>query len=244
MAHRARTNTTRTRAKTAIALKTPLLVAIVGGSGAGKSWLADQLKYRLGPLATRLSLDDFYRDRSHLALVRRARINYDHPRAIDWASAERVLRDCFAGRVTRVPRYDFARHARLPRERILRPKAIVLIDGLWWFRRPRLRRLFALMVFIDCSRRLRLSRRMARDQHARGRDKASVHRQFCDTVEPMNRRFVAPQARRAHVRLRAPVGELQVARLEKRLRRLLQTAEIQDGTKSNASLRGFGASRR
>ena len=72
--------------------KPPLLVAIVGGSGAGKSWLAERLHRRLGARAARLSLDDFYRDRSHLPPGRREKLNFDHPRSIDWRSAERVLR--------------------------------------------------------------------------------------------------------------------------------------------------------
>jgi uridine kinase len=222
------TGTTR---KSAGVYRTPVLVAIVGGSGAGKSWVADQLKDLLGPLAARLSLDDFYRDRSHLPFARRARINYDHPRAIDWVAAERVLRDCLAGRVARAPRYNFARHARIPANWVLRPKPVILVDGLWWLRRPSLRLLFALRIFVDCSRRLRLSRRMARDQCVRGRDKASIHRQFRETVEPMNRRFVDPQARLAHIRLRSPVSALQVLQLAKRITKLLHAAE---GPSANA----------
>ena len=40
-------------------------IAIVGGSGAGKTWLADRLETELGG-AGRLAQDDFYRDQSHL----------------------------------------------------------------------------------------------------------------------------------------------------------------------------------
>ena len=50
----------------------PLLVAIVGGSGAGKTWLAEKLCTALGRQAARLSLDDFYRDRSHLSPDRKS----------------------------------------------------------------------------------------------------------------------------------------------------------------------------
>src|SRR5690242_4898362 len=88
----------------------PKLVAIVGGSCAGKSWLADQLQGILGKTAGRLSLDQFYRDRSHLTPARREAINFDHPRAIDWDCLEGVLRDCLAGRATSAPHYDFATH--------------------------------------------------------------------------------------------------------------------------------------
>jgi uridine kinase len=212
----------------------PLLVAIVGGSGAGKSCLADQLLAQLGAEAARLSLDDFYLDRSHLSLARRCRINFDHPRAVDWRRAEQVLQDCLNGRVAKVPCYDFKTHARLARVRLLPPKPVILLDGLWWLRRVALRPLFELSIFIDCPRALRLKRRLARDLAARGRDKASVHRQFWQTVEPMHRRFVLPQARWAHVRLNSPVEPAEVERLVRRLRTALDSANQHHSRKSKS----------
>jgi uridine kinase len=197
--------------------KPALLVAIVGGSGAGKTWLAERLRVALGRQAARLSLDDFYRDRSHLPPARRARVNFDDPRAIDWAAVERVLRDLRVGRPASVPAYDFATHCRLPRARTLPTKPVVLMDGLWLLQRRQVRRLFALAIFIKCPARLRLGRRLARDVRERGRTRASVLRQFRETVEPMHRRFVAPQARWADVVLDGDFGVGGVRRLAARL---------------------------
>ncbi len=191
----------------------PLLVAIVGGSGAGKSWLADHLQALLGKKAARLSLDDFYRDRSHLPVGRRAKINYDHPRAIDWERVEDTLGDFRAGRMTQIPQYDFATHSRRSAEKILRPKPVLLVEGLWLLRRRAMRRLFHVSIFIDCPPQTRLNRRMARDLLSRGRSRASVERQFRETVEPMNALHVAPQARWAGIRLQAPVKPAEVRRL-------------------------------
>src|SRR5947207_746191 len=72
----------------------PILVAIVGGSGSGKTWLADRLQHSFGKRAARLSLDDFYRDLSALPHSRRTRVNFDDPRAIDWPRVENALRAC------------------------------------------------------------------------------------------------------------------------------------------------------
>jgi len=195
----------------------PLLVAIVGGSGAGKSWLAGRLQSILGNKAARLSLDDFYRDRPELTLPRRARINFDHPRAIDWPLLERVLRDCLAWRTTRVPQYDFKTHARLLRSRILRPKPLILVEGLWLLRNPELRRLFGTSIYIDCPAKVRLIRRQARDSSIRGRSVESVRRCFRDVVEPMNTRFVTPQARRAAILLKTPITGADVRRVAAQL---------------------------
>jgi uridine kinase len=189
------------------------LIAIVGGSGSGKTWLATKLAQALGPRATRLSLDDFYRDRSHLSPARRARLNFDHPRAVDWVALENVLRRLRSGHSARVPCYDFATHCRLPRTRTLAPSPILLLDGLWLLRRPLLRRWFALSIFVDCPRRARLRRRLARDRRGRARSRASVLEQFRATVEPMHRRFVEPQKRRAVLVVRSPCGARQLQRI-------------------------------
>src|SRR5437016_12297226 len=106
------------------------LVAVVGGSGAGKTWLADHLQTAVGNGAGRLSLDDFYRDRSHLSPSQRQKINYDHPRAIDWPLFEKLLKACRAGRSIPVPCYDFTTHPRLPRRLIFHPWLLTILVGV------------------------------------------------------------------------------------------------------------------
>lgn len=209
----------------------PLLVAIVGGSGAGKTWLAKKLQAALGRKAARVSLDDFYRDRSHMPLARRARINFDHPRAIDWVAAERVLRKYLIGHAVRLPGYDFGTHCRLARTKVLRSKPVLIVDGLWLFRRRSLRRLFDLRIFIDCPTRTRWGRRLARDLSSRGRNRASVYRQFWETVEPMHGRFVAPQQRWADVVLPGDFGRREVKQIVEELRTKLKNAKARRDTR-------------
>ncbi len=198
----------------------PILVAIVGGSGSGKSWLADKLASRLTPNAARLSLDSFYRDQSHLPPARRERINYDHPRAVDWPAFEKSLKSLLTSRSTRLPSYDFATHSRRARSHLLKPKLILLIDGLWLLRCPSIRGLLSYSVFLDCPMRVRLRRRLVRDLQSRGRTATSVRRQFLTTVQPMHARFVAPQARRATLVYKTGPDSVEIGRLAHRLRLL------------------------
>jgi len=193
--------------------KQPLLVAIVGGSGSGKSWLADKLQSALGDNAGRLSLDDFYRDRSHLSLAQRTKINFDNPAAIDWSEFQRVLNRVLRWRKVEVPCYDFTSHCRLPRSRVLKPKPIMLVEGLWLLRSPRIRKLFGFRIFLDVPMKLRLRRRLARDLTVRGRNRSSIQEQFRKTVEPMHRKYVAPQLRRADIVLPADWDDHEVQRL-------------------------------
>ena len=198
--------------------KIPILIGVVGGSGAGKSWLADKLQQAIGPQAGRLSLDDFYLDRSHLAPARRNRINFDHPRAVDWVAFERVLRALRKGKSAKVPCYDFSAHCCARQTKMIRASPLIIIDGLWLFRSLRIRKLFNLKVFVECSARVRLRRRMKRDTAVRGRASASVSRQFWKTVEPMHLRFVAGQARRADVLITEACSEKEIDALTERVK--------------------------
>lgn len=197
------------------------LIAVVGGSGSGKTWLSDRLQKLLSEEAGRLSLDDFYVDRTHLAPSRREKINYDHPRAIDWRYLEQVLRSCRAGLPAQLPRYDFATHSRLFDQAEWPPKPLIIVDGLWLLHRTSIRRMFQLKIYLDCPSPLRLRRRLKRDVAQRGRTPTSVRRQFSTTVDPMHERFVAPQARWADLVLKQPITEEDIDTLSARLWTLL-----------------------
>ena len=195
----------------------PRLIAVTGGSGSGKSWLAERLQILLGGQVERISLDAFYLDRSHLSPERRARINYDHPRCIDWASALEVVQQLKIGGPVRVPQYDFATHSRLATCRVVSPGLVFLIEGLWLLRRPALREMFDLSIFLDCPAGLRLDWRIARDTAARGRTAESVRDQFCTTVAPMHDQYVEPQRRHADLVLRQPLDAQSVEQLFDRI---------------------------
>ena len=199
----------------------PKTIAVVGGSGSGKTWLLERLRRVFGDVMATLSLDDFYQDRSHLPVLRRAQLNFDHPRAIDWRLFKSVLDRGRAGQVAQVPSYSFSNHARLPGQERWSPAPLILCDGLWLFHRPSLRGLFDLKIFLECPTQLRLERRLERDTAERGRSKASVREQFWKTVTPMHDQFVAPQARWADLILHQPSSESEISMLVERLRALI-----------------------
>lgn len=198
----------------------PRLVAIAGGSASGKTWLAQRLVEQLGTLATRVSLDDFYRDRTHLTLAERKKINFDHPRAIDWALFGSVLEQIREGRPCPVPRYDFVESNREPEPRLLNPVPLVLVDGLWPLVSAGLSTQYDLKVFVDCPPTERLARRLARDTVERAWPAEVVTRQFWEQVEPMHQRFVEPQRAVADEILDSPITVTTLQRLADRLKKL------------------------
>src|SRR5436305_14192559 len=117
--------------KTSLKQPAPRLVAITGGSGAGKTFLAQKLRKEFGKDALVLSLDDFYRDLSHVAGERRGKKNFDGPRAIDWECLEKTFKQLIARKPARIACYDFKTHCRRPEEDVLAEIPIVMVEGIW-----------------------------------------------------------------------------------------------------------------
>jgi len=186
-------------------MKSPVHIAIVGGSGSGKTWLAEKLAATLAPRAARLSLDDFYRDLSALPVAERDAVNFDDPAAIDWEALRATTSMMRVNESLALPVYDFATHTRKPVARFFLPPPVVIWDGLWLLHPDWLRENFALTIFVECAAGERLRRRTERDVRERGRTPESVRRQFFDHVEPMHEKFVEPQRGRAAVVLNSPV---------------------------------------
>ncbi|MEI7728445.1 MAG: uridine kinase [Verrucomicrobiota bacterium] len=198
------------------------LIAIAGGSGSGKTWLARELQHRLEPLAAILSLDDFYADLSHLVPSERAARNFDDPEAIDWALFQQCLEGILRGHPVWLPQYDFTTHTRKSRPRRWPPKPVVLVEGLWPWRHARLRALYALKVFRAETEETRFNRRLARDIEKRGRTPDSVRQQWSGQVQPMYARFIHPQMRSADVTLSANIPEWRLVRLTQKIQRFAE----------------------
>jgi uridine kinase len=198
------------------------LVAIAGGSGSGKTWLARELEQRLTPHAAILSLDDFYADLSHMPVEDRARCNFDAPEAVDWALLQQCLEGLLRGESVMMPQYDFTSHTRKPRRRRWVPKPVVLVEGLWPWQQSGLRDLYALKVFRSAEEQIRLTRRLNRDTTERGRTPESVHHQWAHQVEPMHAQFVQPQRSSANITLPHHAPAWRLNKLEQRIRTLAQ----------------------
>ena len=181
------------------------LIAVVGGSGSGKTWLAAELIEWFGGEAAHLCLDNFYRDLGHLTGPEREGVNFDDPGAIDWDALQTVLESLERGEVAQVPIYDFAAHVRKPGAVELESRPVVVIEGLWLLHPEWLREKFALSVFVDCPEEIRLLRRMERDVVMRGRTEESVRKQFAEHVQPMHARFVEPQRERSMLCVSSPL---------------------------------------
>ena len=170
-----------------------MLVGLCGGSCAGKTTLARALLAER-PDATFLEFDDYYHDLSSTAVEERAKVNYDHPDAIDVQLLVAHMDELAAGRAVEVPDYDFATHTRTGGTHRVEASPLVVVDGLLLLALAECRERLDLKVFVDAPREVRLARRLEKDVRDRGRDRDGVIRQFGDSVEPMHQTLVLPSS--------------------------------------------------
>jgi uridine kinase len=202
-------------------MSSPIVVGIAGGTGSGKTTVARKIVASLPKgQAVLVQHDWYYMDRSHLSLEARNLVNFDEPAALDNAQLAADLRALKAGLAIDCPRYDFATHTRHRSTVRVEPHRIVVVEGILLFAVAELRDAFDLRLFVDTDDDIRLLRRIRRDIEDRGRDIASVERQYCETVRPMHQLHVEPSRRHAHLII--PEGGENAPALEVIVGRLLQ----------------------
>lgn len=186
------------------------VVGIAGGTGAGKTTIAEALMAAMpSEHAARIEHDHYYRDLSHLTARERAARNFDHPDALETELLVEQLRALRAGRAIERPVYDFATHTRRNLTQRIEPASVIIVEGILVLADQALRASLDVKVFVDTDADVRLLRRVRRDIAERGRTLESVEAQYYATVRPMHLQFVEPSKRFADVII--PEGNSRVA---------------------------------
>jgi len=178
----------------------PIVIGIAGGTGSGKTTVANVILTRVG--AERIALlahDAYYRNLQDLPRSQREAINFDHPDSLETELLVRHLEALREWQPIDVPIYDFTSHARTARTQRIEPQPVILVEGILVFAEASLRRLFDVKIFVDTDPDVRFIRRLQRDIEERGRTLASVIQQYETTVRPMHLEFVEPSKRYADV---------------------------------------------
>jgi len=200
-----------------------LLIGIVGGSGSGKTSLAQELIRRLGQAQVEtllLDMDAYY---APLEVVRgrfgERTINWDHPHAFDLELMASHLAELKRSQPIRKPVYDFSTNDRVGWSEPVLPGRVVVLEGLLLFALPELRDQLDVKIFVDTDADIRILRRLQRDTLERGRTLDSVIRQYLESVRPMHLEFVEPSKRWAD--LIVPTGAENERALEMLLHHVL-----------------------
>ena len=192
---------------------TPLVIGIAGGSGSGKTTVAQQILQRVGPERIAfLQHDAYYKDLSGLPPVQRAEVNFDHPNSLESELLIAHIEQLKQGKSVEVPIYDFAHHSRTAQTYTVQPRGVILVEGILIFVEPALRGICDVKIFVDTDSDLRFIRRLQRDIAERGRTTESVIKQYLATVRPMHLEFVELSKRYADVII--PEGGFNAAALD------------------------------
>jgi uridine kinase len=198
----------------------PLVIGIAGGSGSGKTTVAQEILQRVGPSQIAfLQHDSYYKDLTGLPPTQRAEVNFDHPNSLETELLIRHIESLRDGKPVDVPIYDFSTHSRTAQTFTVQPRRVVLVEGILIFAEAELRKLFDVKIFVDTDSDLRFIRRLHRDITERGRTTESVIKQYQATVRPMHLEFVEPSKRYADVIIpeggfNAAAMDMVVARVE------------------------------
>ena len=175
-----------------------ILIGIAGGTGAGKTLVAQTIAEDLGNNEVLiLEQDMYYKDLQAIPLGERENRNFDHPDAFDLDLLRSHLETLLQGGSVHVPLYDMRTHTRLLEGRPLTGKRVVILDGLLILEDPAVRQLMDIKLYVDADPDIRFIRRLKRDLTERGRTLDSIIRQYESSVRPMHLQFVEPSKRYA-----------------------------------------------
>lgn len=172
---------------------TALVIGIAGGSGSGKTTIAQKIIESVG--AERISfieMDCYYRDLSHLPPEERIKNNFDHPSSFDIDLFIEHIRTIKAGIDIEKPQYDYVTHTRRQAASLVKAQQVVILEGILLYENKNVRDLIDIKTFVETPSDIRFIRRLLRDITERGRTTESVVHQYYKTVRPMYKTFVAP----------------------------------------------------
>lgn len=170
-----------------------LVIGIAGGTGCGKTTVVNQILKELpeGEVGV-ISQDSYYKDTSHMDYDDRVKINFDHPKSIDFDLLSTHIQDLKAGKPIHQPVYSFVKHNRTGDTILTHPRKVMIVEGILILTNPELRDMFDIKIFVHADSDERLIRRLKRDITERGRDIDEVLTRYQNTLKPMHEQFIEP----------------------------------------------------
>ena len=171
----------------------PYLIGISGGSGGGKTSVANLIHKSLGTYDSLLfSMDTYYKDLTPEQERNLSNYNFDSPEALDLDLLYTHLNDLMHWKKIQMPTYDFSTNKRKQYTEQIKPAKVIIFEGILAFYDKRMRDLMDLKLFIDLDDDIRLSRRIYRDIISRGREMETVLERYHKFVKTAYNNFIKP----------------------------------------------------
>ncbi len=182
----------------------PIMLAIAGDSGTGKTTITAGLAEALGPdRITSVGADDYHRyDREERKALPFTPLN---PKCNFIDIMEQHLQHLAAGEPILKPIYDHDT-GELGRPEYIEPREFVIVEGLLPLYTDASRACFDVSVYLDPPEDIRIAWKLARDTEKRGYTEDEV-REDLKKREPESEEFIRPQRARADIVVRFAPNE-------------------------------------
>ena len=176
------------------------VIAVTGGSGAGKSFICKKIMEAIGMQhICHLSQDHYYLPRSQQPYDNNGIQNFDTLKSIDLPNFYNDILKLKAGETICKQEYVYNNPDKLPTHIYFRPAAVLVVEGLLLLHHLPIRQLLDLKIFVDAPENLKLQRRIQRDAVERGYDSNDVSYRFINHVTPMYQKYIAPHKSEADI---------------------------------------------
>ncbi len=170
-----------------------LVIGIAGGTGSGKTTVVNKILQQLSTEGVNvISQDNYYHDNQHLSLTEREKLNYDHPKSVDFDLMIEHVKTLKSHQSIEQPIYNFVTHSRTGDHLLVEPRDVLIVEGILVLTNKELLKEFDLKVFVHADSDERLIRRIRRDTQERGRDLDEVLHRYQTTIKPMHNEFIEP----------------------------------------------------
>jgi len=189
-------------------IERPFIIGITGGSASGKTLFLSRLMEQFAQDdICLLSQDNYYRPKDQQTKDHNGIENFDLPGAIDDAAFAADIQRLRGGEIVSREEYTFNNSEKIPAMLHFHPRKILVVEGIFVFHFPEVANLLDLKIFIDAQDKIKLKRRIKRDNEERGYDLQDVmyrwkyhvkptyeefirlHKRSCDIVIPNNHHF-------------------------------------------------------
>jgi len=170
-----------------------LIIGIAGGSGSGKTTVVKKIVASLPEDSVAvISQDSYYYDNGDLSPEEKLKINFDHPNSIEWPLLIQHIHQLQQGKNVEMPIYSYVTCARAKETQTVKPKDVIIVEGILILTHPELRKLLDVKLFVSTDSDERLMRIIRRDIQERGRNYDDALTHYATYVKPMHQQFIEP----------------------------------------------------
>lgn len=167
------------------------VIGICGGSGSGKTTIVRKISELVSDFVF-LPEDNYYKSAEYISNSNITAFNFDHPDAFDNELIIQHLTALRHGQDIEMPVYDFVHNRRTEETIHVKPRKLIIFEGIMIFTNKAVRDLIDLKIFVDTPDDIRFIRRLVRDIKERGRTVDSVVEQYLNVVRPGHYEFIEP----------------------------------------------------